>query len=111
MIGKTMQKHIIYCLFPILVLVGLRSIGAAEQSDNWKKQQREYRQETEDARRIDTYAAFNIFRSGKALLISADSPEYYKRRRIVGSINIPEAKFGDVKLKVPKDTPIIIYCR
>lgn len=71
----------------------------------------EFLEATKDAKRITIDEAYSIYKSGKALLISVDRPEYYKSRHIFGSINIPVDELKKTKLNVPKDQTILIYCR
>lgn len=108
---KVLHESAGFCLLMLLLCVPLQSSEATEPSAAWKQEQREYRQATKGAKRISIHQAFSLFKSGSALLISADQPEYYELKHIVGGINIPFEKFEHIKLKVPKTTPILIYCR
>lgn len=77
------------------------------------KEEREIRRASKGAKRISVYNAYQIYKSGKALLISVDYPGTYKHRRILGSINIPidAIKYGKRNLKIPKNVPVLLYCR
>ena len=69
------------------------------EDESWRRQQYNYRKQTKGAKRIDIYAAYSLYKSGKAILISVDSPDYFKRRHIVGSINVPIDKLHKINLK------------
>jgi len=83
----------------------------SERSPGWLRQQQEYREETRGAKRITAFGAYAMYKAGTAFLISVDPPEYYKRRHILGSINIPSDKFEKGRLKLSKNQIIILYCR
>ena len=83
--------------------------GPEDQS--WREQQQKYRQQTRLAKRIDIYNAFRLYNSGKALLISVDSEEYYARSRIVGSIHLPSDKIARLNVKKMKNKILLLYCR
>jgi len=72
--------------------------------------------ETRYLKRVDPDIAYAIYRGGNTLLLSVDQPTYFKRRRIVGAINIPSHKFTDSFVRraaksLSKYKYIIIYCR
>ena len=107
-----MGRIVLIILFGFGNIVLWPSFGSGEITDpSLKKQQREYREETKDAKRITIYEAYAIYKSGKALLISLDESEYYGRQRIVGSVNIPLSKLERINLKVPTTQLLLLYCR
>ena len=72
------------------------------------------RYETRAVKRISAQDAFGLFKMGKALLISVDSPNYYKKMTaFAGGINIPSQRFLHSKkeIRLPGNKLIIMYCR
>jgi len=103
-------------IIPILILVLLffysfTPIGIAEEERNFDEEILKFREETKNAKRIGIQEAFNIYKSGKAILISVDGASYYKSRHILGAINIPYEILEKVELNYPKDRKILFYCR
>ncbi len=107
-----MKKLYVFLVSIFCFLISVSNIHAwGPEDESWQRQQKEYRQQTKQAKRISVAKAYAVFKSGKALLISVDPPGYYKRQHILGSINIPSEKFKKAKLKVPKSKIILLYCR
>ncbi|MBN1546071.1 MAG: rhodanese-like domain-containing protein [Syntrophaceae bacterium] len=81
------------------------------EDESWRRQQQQYREQTKGAKRISAAQAFSLYSSGKTVLISVDGKEYYKERHILGSINIPFEKLEKSRLKLPKETLLLLFCR
>lgn len=104
---------IISIFFLILMLpypIGL-ALSQTTHNPGWLERQRLYSKKTAAVKRITPQMAYALFKAGKALLIGVDDREYFQRRHIVGSINIPPNKLKRVRLKVPRDKLILLYCR
>ena len=107
-----MRRIVLIILFAFGNIVLWPSFGSGEITDpSVKKQEREYREATKDAKRITIHEAYAIYKSGKAVLISVDEEEYYRRIRILGSVNIPLRKLEKVNLNLPKIKILLLYCR
>jgi hypothetical protein len=104
------RKRFIALLFYICWLFFFYQIRTEAFQESLDDQTR-YRIQTKKARRITPQQAHAIYKTGKALLISVDQADYYKMEHIIGSINIPLETLKNVKLKVSKNKPIILYCR
>ena len=103
-------------IIPILILVLLLfcsfpQIGIAEEERNFDEDILKNREITKNAKRIDIREAFDIYKSGKAILISVDEAPHYKSIHILGAINIPEGMLKKVQLNYPKEQTILLYCR
>lgn len=107
------MKRIIQLVLFVFFLCFCASIAISSKAD---KEYIEYLKLTKDAKRITTSEAYEIFETGKAWLISVDSPAVYAERRILGAINIPATKIDEIfekggEIKIPKDDMILLYCR
>lgn len=72
--------------------------------------------ETRHIKRIDVKLALSISQNTKSTIISVDEPNYYRRQKIIPSINIPYSKFSLSFVKknlksFRKMGVIILYCR
>jgi hypothetical protein len=72
--------------------------------------------ETRYIRRVDAKLAFAISQRPKAIVISVDEPEYYKRQRITPSVNVPYRTFTEAFIQKNLKwfntfEVIILYCR
>ena len=104
------EKKIINLLFYLCLLSIFYRISA-EGFQGSPDDPTRNRIKTKEARRITAEQARAIHNTGKALLLSVDQADYYKMEHIIGSINIPLETLKKVKLTVPRNKPIIIYCR
>ena len=103
----------IYKQLFIIFFVSLVFINNCYAMKEWEK---EVYRKTKDVKRIPATLAYQMFLSGKSLVISVDRENEYKNRRIVESINIPKSKLTDSfikknKSKFQKYKYIILYCR
>ena len=69
--------------------------------------------ETRAVKRISASLAYQMLLAGKAIVISVDSPEYYKKMTsFLGTNNIPAENFKKGKIKkLPADKMVLLYCR
>ena len=107
-----MKKVNLLCIFLLLISYIPGQVAIAKQRN---EEYYEFLQATTDAKRIPIDEAYKIYQSGEAILISVDGSEYFEARHIVGAINIPYDKLERImekgELNVPKDKPVLLYCR
>lgn len=106
-----MLKIIPVLALGILLLCPPYPVWATSENASHEDIVNEYREETQSAKRIGIQEAFEIYKSGKAILISVDGANYYKSRRILGSVNIPLSTLEKINLPYPKDQTILLFCR
>jgi hypothetical protein len=67
------------------------------------------------ARRISANLAFHIYQNEASVIIDTMNRKTFKKHHIAGAINLPGstkniARIAEVKLPIPKDKLILVYC-
>jgi len=66
--------------------------------------------------RIDAKMAYYLYKQGNVILIDAMDPKTFKKKHIVGSMNIPNdgpqdiERVRNMEIPFPKEKIILVYC-
>lgn len=60
---------------------------------------------------VDSREAFDLLRSGRAVILDVREPDEWKEVRIPGAIHVPLGELGARARELPRDRAIVAQCR
>lgn len=104
-----MKNNHYLLFFIVLFLPGvLCADNGTKKKPDWTDVER---YKTRFVKRVDAKLAYNLYKNGKAIIISVDTKEYYKKMTsFVGTYNYHFLGEKNIR-KVPKNILMLFYCR
>lgn len=96
-------RHLISCL---ALAMGVAALGCSKTNDSPAG----HTAATEDSERISSDEARALVSEG-ATMLDVRTPEEFAEKHVAGATNVPVDEIESRTSEIPKDKPVITYCR